>query len=132
MSEWYEVQRKFLMNWEQLKTNLISGFPTVEIHSDILNGLMKRQRHYKEGVEVYFYSVVGLCTKLKMNEAETIRYIISGLNNRELIFRVEAAKPINIQQTIKKRKVIESMNGHIQIRKQFEPTTDQEKRFYIK
>ena len=129
-NEWYEVQRKYLLNWEQFKTNLVSGFPTVENHSDILNRLMKRQRHYKEEIEMYFYSVVGLCNKLKMNDAETIRYVISGLNNKELIFRLEAAKPITLEQTLKEIKVIESMNDHMQIRKQFQPNADPEKRNY--
>ena len=119
-NSWYNINRIHLADWAQFKRKFIDGFPTVENHSEVLNKLLTRQRQLQEGVESYFYSVVGLCQKLHITEKESIKYVISGLNNKDLSLRVEAAKPATLQDTLKEIKEGESMNDHNRMREQYQ------------
>lgn len=119
-AEWYAINRRVLKDWGEFKIKFLLGFPSVENKSEILTKLMRRQRLPNECIEAYLYNVVNYCQKLNIGESETIQYIISGLNDQNLINRVEAAKPITIHDTLKELKILESMTDHCEMRRKFQ------------
>lgn len=82
---WYQSRQKQLMTWAEFKMELIVSFPSAIDESAIHIKLMSRKRKSTEAIETYFYEVVSLAKRANLNECTTIKYLISGLDDRNLM-----------------------------------------------
>ena len=98
--KWYESQQGTIINWGEFKYRFIVGFPCIDDTHELRMLFMKRLKQKAENMEDNFYDMTAMADKAKLSLDETIKYIIAGLNDPNLINVLDAIKPKSLPELL--------------------------------
>ena len=105
---WFEGYRGTLTDWPTFSKQIIIDFPTLIDDADIHFELSKRKKKYNESYEYFVYDVKAVASKGNISERAIIKYIISGITDRELSRLLAVSYPNDIHELLTKIKNYES------------------------
>lgn len=104
---WYDGFGLNLDTWEKLREGMIEAFPNNQDESDIHQELMQRKKYKTESYEEYFYEMLMIGKRGSISDRAMVKYLITGLDDRELARTLSVCCDDDPQQLLQKVKAYE-------------------------
>nr|XP_022904744.1 probable E3 ubiquitin-protein ligase bre1 isoform X1 [Onthophagus taurus] len=105
---WFESVQNVVYDWKTFKKQLIDDFPTVVDEADIHFDLSKRVKRGDETYEHYVYNMKAIASAGDFSDRAVLKYIIAGIQDKELSKLLAISLPIDTQDLLLKIKSYES------------------------
>ncbi|KAK9702530.1 Zinc knuckle [Popillia japonica] len=105
---WFEGGKEGIIDWNTFKERLILDFPTAVDDADIHFELSKCKKRVDESYEHYVYSMKAITSKGNLSEKAIIKYIVAGMNDKDLSKMLAMSGPCDVQDLLTKIKNYES------------------------